>query len=132
MPGWLIAVFVSLLVLAVVLAMILLFLKEEPSRTVSREEQQTVYRPQEQQTVAPPPVFRRRPPATFRRKQIQGRNPAPLPKRKFTPGQPNTNGGKIETRKIKVNLDAICRVTGRAIRVCKCAKCQEERAKSEA
>src|SRR6266496_536589 len=129
MPGWLIALFVTLLFLVVVAALLLLF-----RWTASAgDEQRSVQRPATPATFPHKPVatFRRKQPATFRRRQ--GKETArTFSGKRSPPDVISNNGGNVEARTIKVNLDAICRVTGRSIRMCKCTKCDEERPRSGA
>jgi hypothetical protein len=68
----------------------------------------------------------------FRRKEVRGNEPTIFIRDKFPHVRTNDNGGKIRPERIKVNFDAICRITGKTMRVCHCIECEEERAKSGA
>ena len=76
-------------------------------------------------TAVPPAKIKK-----FRRKEIRGRETKRIVVRTAPFSQPKTNnGGFIAKREINLDLDAICRQTGRSIRVCKCPKHESERVK---
>jgi hypothetical protein len=151
-PGWLIAVFVAFLLLFIVALIFAVHgagsAKESsgPPPVSSPFSPPPISLPQVNRaqinpppiswpTASPPPVaappkFRRRPPATFRRKEVRGNEPMAVPKINVPPAEANHNGGKIRTATVKVNFDAICRKTGRVMRICRCIKCENERAKN--
>lgn len=125
MDRYVIAVALGLLLLVLLVAAVALLI------FLFRESQAPAQRVDETKAVPRGVVFRRKPKAAFRRKQIQGRQPAGLPNRGLPLIKTNRNGEKIRTRTIKVNLNAVCRITGRTKRICACIKCQKERASLE-
>jgi hypothetical protein len=140
MSNWLIIIFIALLLLIGVVALLLLLPDTEETESSAQEAGYTSVPAQQSlpvathpPPVAPPPVNRQpaimlRLPPVPERKVILGPLPAtPLPI-EFRPPLAEGNGSKIMPRPVKVNLNVICRRTGRSMRVCSCERCGKERA----
>lgn len=144
MPGWLIFILVALLLLIGVVALLLLLPDTEATEGGSEQSGQVDVLPQatppatlppqvvaHPQTVAAPSAGRRPPimlrprPASGPKLTIGGR--ARPPAEEFRPTPPADNGTKMKLGQVKINLNAICRRTGRRIRVCSCERCGKER-----
>jgi Na+-transporting methylmalonyl-CoA/oxaloacetate decarboxylase gamma subunit len=156
MTDWLVFLFAALLIFVVLAALAFIFLQEETPRETRSEEfhphrveervppviksapaQWELGQTESQQTTEPRTVFRKRerPAHAFHVKRTTGIEPAPTNKaaphaKTAPPPAQNSNGrgGPVSDKRLRVNLDAICRVTGKTIRTCKCPNCQEERA----
>jgi hypothetical protein len=141
-----------LFVAIVLLAVVLFFLRQEPSHQERMSGEPPVVGPGPGITpvIKPRIVLRKRPAqngkfrrreiaeTTLTRKQILGNHAVGLPQAQpngtpVVPLEPNhirngNFGPKIRTREIKIELDDICKVSGIAIRECPCLECQEMRA----
>lgn len=146
MPGWLILIFVALLVLIGVVALLLLLPDTEATESGAAGAGRTsapAAPPPPAATRLPPvvtlpppvaappvnkqPIVLRPRPETGPKLFIGGR-PATPPPKEFPPQPAGDNGNKMKVGPVKVNLNAICRRTGRSMRVCSCARCRKERA----
>jgi hypothetical protein len=72
-------------------------------------------------------VVRRTPRATFHRKQIEGRALISEHQQPPLAAVAVQSTGKMTNRRLTVNFDALCRVTGRSQRDCMCNACRQER-----
>jgi hypothetical protein len=139
MPGWLIFILVALLLLIGVVALLLLLPDTEATEGSAEQTGYTGVPAFQAPPVATqlPPVAAppgNRPPAIVLRprpaaepKLIIGRRPAPPTAAESGPMSVADNGTKMKLGQVKVNLNAICRRTGRRIRACSCERCGKER-----
>lgn len=126
MLAWLIVASVVVLTLIVVVTLTLLLRERDSTEVDSQIRRNVVVAGFRRKPLA---TVRTEPPVTFRRKRIQRRGAAQVFFKEEPPPllEPRNNGGNMKKKLVKVDFDAICRVTGRSKRVCRCTKCEKER-----
>jgi hypothetical protein len=133
MPGWLFFIFVALLLLIGVVALLLLLPDTETTGGGTEAAGQTGVPAMQPSPVAtpavnkPPAIVLRTLPATEPKLILRGL-PATPPAGEFRPSPSGNEASKIKVGEVKVNLNVICRRTGRSMRVCSCERCRKERA----
>jgi hypothetical protein len=140
MPGWLIFIFVALLLLIGIVAWLLILPDTEAAEGGGERAGRASVPAAQPPPVAtlppsivtspvnrPPAIVLRPLPANEPRLIIGGRTTTKSPPVEFRPAPPTDNGSKIKVGQVKVNLNVICRRTGRSMRVCSCGRCRKER-----
>jgi hypothetical protein len=136
MSGW--EIFALLILLLLALAVGIAVLLAGSSETSSRQATQNPTGrfleapPQPPRRVPPasePPliVFRQSPNGSVRSPQISFR-PEPTHIVVVPEQRRSDNGGGMVPREVKVDLDALCKLTCKTVRDCRCAKCKEAKA----